>query len=64
MGELLHTSHIKLVQQKGSERDAFIEHFPEPVRYGLHTAVAKFYGAEPDTEYPTTLDHVIAAAGG
>ena len=38
-----------------------IESFPEPVRYGVHGGVKKFYGVEPEEDLPTTLDHVIAA---
>jgi hypothetical protein len=64
MGELIHTSKVKLIRDKGPVRRAFIEHFSEPVTYGLHTAIAGFYGVQPETEYPATLDHMIAAIGG
>jgi hypothetical protein len=30
----------------------------------VHTAIANFYGVQPETEYPATLDHMIAAIGG
>jgi hypothetical protein len=64
MGELVHTCKVKLIRDKGPVRRAFIEHFPEPVYYGIHTAIANFYGVQPETEYPATLDHMIAAIGG
>jgi len=64
MGELLHTCKVRLVRDEGPVRRAFIEHFEEPVYYGLHTAIAGFYGVEPKVEYPATLDHMIAAVGG
>lgn len=64
MGELVHTSKVKLVREKGPVRRAYIEHFPDPVYYGLHTAIAGFYGKEPEVEYPATLDHMISAIGG
>jgi hypothetical protein len=61
MGELIHTSKVKIVKDKGPVRRAYIEQFAEAVRYGLHGGVKKFYGVEPEEELPTTLDHVIAA---
>jgi hypothetical protein len=64
MGELVHTCKVKLIRDKGPVRRAFIEHFKEPVYYGVHTAIANFYGVEPEVEYPATLDHMIAAIGG
>ena len=64
MGELVHTSHIRIVQDKRPVRRAYIEHFEEPTYYGVHTAIADFYGVTPETEYPSTLDHIIAAVGG
>jgi hypothetical protein len=64
MAELIHVSKVKIVKDKGPVRRAFIEHFPEPVRYGLHGGVREFYGVEPVEELPTTLDHVVAAVAG
>ena len=49
---------------KGPLRRAYIENFPEPVRYGVHGGVKKFYGVEPPEDVPTTLDHIIAAVAG
>ena len=54
MGELIHVSKARIVKEKGPLRSAFIEHFPEPVRYGV----------EPEEEAPATLDHVVAAVAG
>ncbi len=64
MGELVHTSRTRLIRDEGPVRRAYIEQFEEPVYYGVHTAIAKFYGIEPQVEYPATLDHMIAAIGG
>lgn len=64
MGDVVHVSKVRIVKQKGTERHAFIEHFTEPVRYGMHGGIKKFYGVEPDEELPATLDHVVAAVGG
>ena len=64
MGEIVHTSHIKIVQDRPPLRRAFIEHFAEPFTYGVHGGIAKFYGIEPEEEHPATLDHMIGAVGG
>ena len=45
-------------------RHAYIGEFPEPVVYGVHGGVKEFYGVEPEVEHPSTLDHIVAAAGG
>ncbi|MFQ5881587.1 MAG: hypothetical protein ACE5I9_03795 [Candidatus Methylomirabilales bacterium] len=64
MGELIHTSKAKIFKDKGPVRRAYIEPFTEPVRYGVHGGIKKFYGVEPEEELPTTLDHMIAAVAG
>ena len=64
MGELIHTSHIRIVQDRRPLRRAYIEHFSEPILYGVHSAIADFYGVSPETEYPSTLDHLIGAVAG
>ncbi|MBI2001017.1 MAG: hypothetical protein HYT85_12780 [candidate division NC10 bacterium] len=64
MPELIHVSRIRIVKDKGPLRRAYIEGFPEPVRYGVHGGVKKFYGVEPEEDLPTTLDHMIAAVAG
>ncbi len=64
MAELIHVSRIRIVKDKGPVRRAYIESFPEPVRYGVHGGVKKFYGVEPEEDLPPTLDHMIAAVAG
>jgi hypothetical protein len=64
MGELIHVTRIRIEKDKGPVRRAYIEAFPEPVRYGVHGGIKKFYGVEPVEELPTTLDHMIAAVAG
>lgn len=64
MGEVIHTSHIKIIRDKGPVRRAFIEHFKEPVYYGIHGGIAAFYGKTPEVEYPATLDHMISGIAG
>ncbi len=64
MGDLIHTSRIRIEKIKGPIRHAYIEQFTEPIRFGVHSGIKKFYGVEPDEELPATLDHMIAAVGG
>ena len=64
MGELIYTSHVKIYKDKGPTRRAYIENFPEPIRFGVHGGIKKFYGLEPEEELPATLDHIVAAVGG
>jgi hypothetical protein len=35
MGEILHTSRIKIVRVKGPTRKAMVEGFDEPIYYGV-----------------------------
>jgi hypothetical protein len=64
MAEDVYTSHVRLERVKGPTRHAYIAPFDEPVRFGVHGAIKKFYGVEPDEEVPATLDYMIAAVGG
>jgi hypothetical protein len=64
MRELIHVSRIRIEKDKGPVRRAYIEAFPEPVRYGVHGGIKKFYGVDPVEGLPTTLDHMIAAVAG
>lgn len=61
MGELVHTSHVKITQEVPPLRHAYIENFEEGVPYGVHGGIAKFYGVEPKEDIPATLDHIVAA---
>jgi hypothetical protein len=64
MGEIVHTSRIKIVREKGPTRRAMIEGFNEPIYYGVHGGIKKFYKVEPDKEHAATLDHIVAATAG
>lgn len=64
MGEVVHTSRIKIVREKGPTRRAMIEGFSEPIYYGVHGGIMKFYKVEPEKEYAATLDHIVAATAG
>lgn len=64
MANLIHTSKITIHQDKPPVRRAYIEHFDEPIYFGVHGGIKHFYGMEPEVEYPSTLDHVIAGVAG
>jgi hypothetical protein len=64
MAEDVYTSRIRVERVRGPIRLAYIEPFEQPVRFGVHGAIKRFYGMEPDEEIPATLDYIIAAVGG
>ena len=61
MSELIHTAKIKIVQKQRPLREAHLEGFPEPLRFGVHGGYASFYNVQPAEPLPTTIDHVVAA---
>jgi uncharacterized OsmC-like protein len=66
MSEPIELTEITIIQKDTANkiRQANISGFEEPVLYGVHGGVKKFYGVEPEIEYPSTLDHIVSAAGG
>jgi hypothetical protein len=65
MSKPIELTKITIIQKQPPHRKAFIKGFEdEPVDYGVHGGVKEFYGAVPEVEYPSTLDHIVAAAGG
>jgi hypothetical protein len=65
VADVSYVSKVKLEPVEGKIRRA---HLPaeEPVLFGVHSEVAEHYGVSPDEEEPhsTTLDYLVAAAGG
>jgi hypothetical protein len=61
MGEVVHTSRATITRVKGPVRRAFISGFSEPVFYGVHGGIKRFYGVEPEEEHAATLDHMVVA---
>lgn len=64
VARVVHTCRARLVKQAGPVRQAFLEDFETPVRFGVHSGIAAFYGVKPAEELPATLDYVVAATGG
>jgi hypothetical protein len=66
---VVHTSRLRIEKHEGPHRTAHIENFPDPVHFGIHGGIRRFYqekyGREiTGPEYPATLDHIIAGVAG
>ncbi len=66
MGEPAYVSDVRIERRHGPIREAFLPAEERPVIFGVHGAVAAHYGVQADDSPPhaTTLDYVVAAAGG
>jgi len=66
MTKVPYISHVRIERERGPLRFAYLPAEPQPVSFGVHGAVAEHYGVSPDVSEPhaTTLDYVVAAAGG
>jgi hypothetical protein len=61
-----YTSRVTIERVRGTIRNAAIPGRTEPVTFGVHSEIAEHYGVSPE-EFPpdaTTLDYLVAAAGG
>ena len=61
--DVVHTSRLRIERVKGPTRQAFLEGFDTPIRFGVHGGIKAFYGVEPEEDVPATLDHMVAAVG-
>jgi organic hydroperoxide reductase OsmC/OhrA len=66
MADVTYVSRVKLEPAEGKIRWAYIPAEGEPIPFGVHSEVAEHYGVSADDEEPhaTTLDYLVAAAGG
>lgn len=64
MGDVIHTSKIRILQDQPPERRAFVDGFDQPLEFGVHGGIKHFYRMEPRRDLPATLDHMVAAVGG
>jgi hypothetical protein len=64
MSEVVYRSRVRIVRERGVYRQAFLPAEDEPVEFGVHSEIAQHYGVEPERDIATTLDYVVAAAGG
>lgn len=66
MSQVKYVSRVRIRREKGPGRKAYLPAESDPVDFGVHGAVAEHYGVDP-ADFPphaTTLDYVVAAAGG
>jgi hypothetical protein len=65
-GETVYTSQIRIERLGGPVRHAWLPAEEEAVTCGVHSEIAAHYGVGPEQFPPhaTTLDYVVAAAGG
>jgi len=66
MSDVTYISRIRIEREFGPLRLAYLPSESEPVYFGVHGAIAEHYGVSPEVAKPhaTTLDYVVAAAGG
>jgi hypothetical protein len=64
--QVVYTSTATIERIKGPLRRAYLPQVQEPVKFGVHSEIAEHYGVDPNDHEPqaTTLDYVVAAAGG
>lgn len=65
MTDVVYRSLVRIERHEGPLRLAYLPAEDEPVRFGTHGPIAKHYGREhvPDP-HATTIDYIVAAAGG
>lgn len=66
MADAAYVSRIRVEPVKGKIQRARLPAKEEPVFFGVHSEIAEHYGvsAEDEKPYPSTLDYLVAAAGG
>ncbi len=66
MSDVAYTAKIKIERIRGPIRRVWMPAIEEPITFGVHGAIAEHYGVSPDDFPPdaTTIDYLIAAAGG
>jgi hypothetical protein len=65
-GRVVYTSRVRIERQKGPMLLAYLPAEKELVTFGLHSEVPADYVVSPDAYLTlvTTLDYIVAAAGG
>jgi hypothetical protein len=64
--DVVYVSEARIERREGPIRAAHLPGESEPTMYGVHGAVADHYGVPEGAfeTHATTIDHVVAAAGG
>lgn len=66
MSDVVYVSEVRVERGPDRVRTAHLPGQDEPVRYGVHGAIAEHYGVAPGAapSHATTIDHVVGAALG
>ncbi len=66
MTDVKYVSRVRVELVEGRVRRAYLPIQEEPIFFGVHSEVAEHYGVSPEEEesHDTTLDYLVAAAGG
>ncbi len=66
MSDVVYEAQIRIERVKGPLRMAYLPAEDEAVVFGVHGAIAEHYGVAPEVSSPhaTTIDYLVAAAGG
>ena len=66
VANVVYESHVRIQRLSGPLRLAYLPAEREPVTFGVHGAIAEHYGVSPEVSAPhaTTIDYIVAAAGG
>jgi hypothetical protein len=66
MTDVTYVSRVRVETVEGRVRRAHLPIQGEPIFFGVHSEVAEHYGVSPEEEesHDTTLDYLVAAAGG
>ena len=64
--EVVYSSNIRIERIKGPFRKAYVPVEQDPVFFGVHSEIAEHYNVDPNVHDPhaTTIDYLVAAAGG
>ena len=62
----VYTSRVRIERLRGPLRRAWLPAEKQPIFFGVHSEIAAHYGVDPEDSPPhaTTIDYVVAAAGG
>ena len=66
MPDVTYVSTVRVERVRGPLRLAYVPAESEPIRFGTHGPIAEHYGIKGGVAEPhaTTIDYVVAAAGG
>ena len=66
MNDVVYLSRVRIERVRGALRRAELPAEESPVFFGVHDEIADHYGVDRggQAEHATTLDYIVAAAGG